>query len=606
MSRLPLGVAIAALLAFAAPASAADHMYGLTNATPPHLVTFESDTPGTLTSDRLITGFVGSGSELVAGMDVSPRDGGLYALTQDAGTGRLYALDPANAKLTLVGQLAGTTLPSTAYGVDFIPPSNLLRVVALSGPNLRVNPANAQVTTDTPISGASIAGVAFENNDNDPTTMTKEYGFDCAGADWGTVDTPNSGVWVKIADVSAFTSQSCDRIHLDESPAGNMWATHLVGGAQNLYAVDVATGTHNFVGAVPVSGLIAMAAASPNIIGVEATEINAGENAGAAQVTVVRRNPRGSASFHASTLDASAKAGEDYSGVVTITPITFGPGEVTKTVSVPLMDDSTDEGNETFDLTVSNPASSEGASKALNLKTTVSIVDDDPAPTAPPDRDGDGAPDSTDNCPNVSNAGQEDGNANGLGTACDPAEAPAPPAPDRDGDGVPDSTDNCSNVSNADQADRDGDGLGTVCDPVEPVPPLAGKCVNQRQGTSGEDALMGTAEGDTLNGLGAADSLYGFAGADCLNGGPGGDWLVGGSGDDVLRGDAGSDVLLGGLGNDDIATGSGKSLTVDAGAGNDKLNAKNGKRETIVCGAGTDTVKADKSDKLKGCEKRKR
>jgi Ca2+-binding RTX toxin-like protein len=310
-----------------------------------------------------------------------------------------------------------------------------------------------------------------------------------------------------------------------------------------------------------------MAAAEPNLIGVEATEVNAAENAGAAQVTVVRRNPRGSASFKVATSDVTAKAGEDYSGVITITPITFAPGEVTKTISVPLMDDSADEGNETFDLTVSNPASSEGASKALNLKTTVSIVDDDPTPVEPP---------------------------------------PPPPAPDRDGDGVPDSTDNCPNVANGDQADRDGDGLGTVCDPVEPVPPLVGRCVNQRQGTRGEDSLLGTAQGDTLNGFGSADSLYGFAGADCLNGGPGDDWLVGGQGDDVIHGDAGADVLLGGDGNDIIATGSGKSLTVDAGAGNDTVNARNGKRETIVCGAGHDTVKADKRDKLKGCETRKR
>ena len=35
---------------------------------------------------------------------------------------------------------------------------------------------------------------------------------------------------------------------------------------------------------------------------------------------------------------------------------------------------------------------------------------------------------------------------------------------DIDGDGVPDSTDNCKNVANADQADADNDGLGDVCD----------------------------------------------------------------------------------------------------------------------------------------------
>jgi hypothetical protein len=35
---------------------------------------------------------------------------------------------------------------------------------------------------------------------------------------------------------------------------------------------------------------------------------------------------------------------------------------------------------------------------------------------------------------------------------------------DTDGDGVPDTTDNCLNDANADQADLDGDGVGNVCD----------------------------------------------------------------------------------------------------------------------------------------------
>ncbi|HPQ80477.1 MAG TPA: thrombospondin type 3 repeat-containing protein [bacterium] len=36
---------------------------------------------------------------------------------------------------------------------------------------------------------------------------------------------------------------------------------------------------------------------------------------------------------------------------------------------------------------------------------------------------------------------------------------------DSDGDGVPDSIDNCKDVTNADQADEDGDGIGDACDP---------------------------------------------------------------------------------------------------------------------------------------------
>jgi hypothetical protein len=41
---------------------------------------------------------------------------------------------------------------------------------------------------------------------------------------------------------------------------------------------------------------------------------------------------------------------------------------------------------------------------------------------------------------------------------------PGTPPPDADGDGVPDSTDDCPTVPNADQADHDGDGAGDACD----------------------------------------------------------------------------------------------------------------------------------------------
>jgi len=39
----------------------------------------------------------------------------------------------------------------------------------------------------------------------------------------------------------------------------------------------------------------------------------------------------------------------------------------------------------------------------------------------------------------------------------------APPPTDTDGDGVPDSSDNCRTVANPDQADSDGDGVGDAC-----------------------------------------------------------------------------------------------------------------------------------------------
>lgn len=73
------------------------------------------------------------------------------------------------------------------------------------------------------------------------------------------------------------------------------------------------------------------------------------------------------------------------------------------------------------------------------------------------DRDGDGVLDSSDNCVDVPNAGQENRDNDALGDACDP---------DRDGDGVDNATDNCADVANADQRDGDQDSIGDACDPV--------------------------------------------------------------------------------------------------------------------------------------------
>lgn len=44
------------------------------------------------------------------------------------------------------------------------------------------------------------------------------------------------------------------------------------------------------------------------------------------------------------------------------------------------------------------------------------------------------------------------------------------PPDDLDGDGVPNSADNCPSKANATQADEDGDALGDVCDPCPPSP----------------------------------------------------------------------------------------------------------------------------------------
>jgi Ca2+-binding RTX toxin-like protein len=96
-----------------------------------------------------------------------------------------------------------------------------------------------------------------------------------------------------------------------------------------------------------------------------------------------------------------------------------------------------------------------------------------------------------------------------------------------------------------------------------------GTCVNRLVGTASADVLRGTTRGDRLSGAGGRDRIVGRAGAGCLTGGRGRD-------------------------------------TISGGPGNDVMNARDGAVDTVSCGPGRDTVRADRRDRLRGCERRRR
>ncbi len=91
------------------------------------------------------------------------------------------------------------------------------------------------------------------------------------------------------------------------------------------------------------------------------------------------------------------------------------------------------------------------------------------------DSDGDGIPDSRDNCIYTYNPDQADSDGDGVGDACDNCPWVSNPSQDdMDGDGVGDWCDNCPGVYNPGQEDSDWDGIGDECDYKEdPILPEA-------------------------------------------------------------------------------------------------------------------------------------
>jgi hypothetical protein len=119
------------------------------------------------------------------------------------------------------------------------------------------------------------------------------------------------------------------------------------------------------------------------------------------------------------------------------------------------------------------------------------------------DADGDGVPDSTDNCALVANTDQADADGDSFGDACDPC--PNDAANDADGDGLCADVDNCPLVANPDQSDNDSDGQGDACDPDDDndgIPDTTDNCSlasNADQTNTDNDALGDTCDPDDDN-----------------------------------------------------------------------------------------------------------
>ncbi|HXD50703.1 MAG TPA: DUF4394 domain-containing protein, partial [Burkholderiales bacterium] len=239
-----------------APMASAELVTGLTVTNT--LVTFDSATPGAVSAPVAITG-LGAGEFLVA-IDRRPATGQLYGL---GSASRLYVIDTVTAAATQVGSSGAFTLSGTAFGFDFNPTVDRIRVTTTTTQNLRLNPNDGMLAaTDSALAYATgdanfgatprIVGSAYTNNFSAATTTTL-YDIDSNLDILATQLPPNNGV---LNTVGALGVNTSDLVGFDISGlTGMAFASLTAPGAatSSLFTVNLATGAGTLVGTIGAS-----------------------------------------------------------------------------------------------------------------------------------------------------------------------------------------------------------------------------------------------------------------------------------------------------------------------------------------------------------------
>ena len=127
-----------------------------------------------------------------------------------------------------------------------------------------------------------------------------------------------------------------------------------------------------------LAGGLAATIEGPPTLSVADAEVEEASDAALAFTVTLSRELSETVTVEYRTEDGTASAGADYT--TTTGTLTFTPDQTTTTVSVPVLDDSHDEGSETLNLTLRNPTPARV--KLADAEATGTITNSDPLPQA--------------------------------------------------------------------------------------------------------------------------------------------------------------------------------------------------------------------------------
>jgi trimeric autotransporter adhesin len=233
-----------------------DIVFALTSSN--SLISFNALQPGLLLSATSISGASGT----LAGVDFRAATGLPFILNT---AGAVFIINPANGAAIQVGGGSGQVLAGTAFGFDFNPVPDRIRLVSDAAQNLRFNPNDGTLTAvdgtltyavGDPRAGqlGTIVGGAYNALVTGSPSITL-YGIDSnfdalvrQGSAGGSPISPNTGQLFTIGSLGIDTNGS---VGFDITDRTNIaYAALNVGGVSQLYRVNLITGSATLIGTI--------------------------------------------------------------------------------------------------------------------------------------------------------------------------------------------------------------------------------------------------------------------------------------------------------------------------------------------------------------------